>query len=218
LLEISPQSSTILGKIRMLFRSTGLVFAIFAACIVLAGFARAGETSDRETQTILHMLDYVSVDYGGAVLYGKVLNESEFTEQLGFADQAADLVHRMPDHPNKAVLVAQAAEIATLVRGKAPADHVSILAQRLRGSIIEAYQVPVAPRRLPEPLPAMAIFQQLCVPCHGATGHGDGQFSSVLNPKPADFHDEVRMGQRSVYALYSSISLGIGNKIGRAHV
>lgn len=200
----------------MLLRFVNFIFATLAVFVALIGSAQSDEAANRETQTILHMLDYVSVDYGGAVLYGKVLNESEFAEQSGFADQAATLMHRLPEHPKKSELIARAAEVATIVKNKGPADHVSVLAQQLHSSIIETYQVPVTPRRLPEPLPAMAIFQQLCVPCHGATGHGDGKFSKVLNPKPANFHDDVRMGQRSVYALYSTISLGVGNTAMRA--
>lgn len=199
----------------MLFRS-GTVYAIIALFIVLTAPAHADETANRNAQTILHMLDYLSVDYGGTVLYGKVLNEREFTEQLEFAEQSAVLMNKLPDTPERTTLIAQAAEIAAKVKDKAPADHVSALAQQLRKSVINAYRVTVSPRRYPESLPAMAIFQQLCVPCHGITGHGDGQFSKVLTPKPANFHDDVRMSQRSVYGLYNAISLGVGNTAMRA--
>ena len=34
--------------------------------------AHADATSEREVQTVLHILDYLSVDYGGSVLLGKV--------------------------------------------------------------------------------------------------------------------------------------------------
>lgn len=36
---------------------------------------------------------------------------------------------------------------------------------------------------------AKELFQQRCVPCHGATGHGDGPASATLNPKPRKFAD-----------------------------
>lgn len=199
----------------MLLRS-GTVYAMIALLIALIVPAHAAETANRDAQTILHMLDYVSVDYGGTVLYGKILNEREFGEQLEFAEHSAALMNKLPENPERASFIAQAAEIAAKVKDKAPADHVSVLAQQLRKSVINAYQVTVSPRRYPESLPAMAIFQQLCVPCHGATGHGDGQFSKVLTPKPANFHDDVRMSQRSVYGLYNTISLGVGNTAMRA--
>ncbi|MFY9341731.1 MAG: c-type cytochrome [Planctomycetota bacterium] len=36
---------------------------------------------------------------------------------------------------------------------------------------------------------AQAQFDSLCFTCHGATGHGDGPGSGVLNPKPRSFSD-----------------------------
>ncbi|CAN5881560.1 hypothetical protein BH11MYX3_BH11MYX3_18890 [soil metagenome] len=33
------------------------------------------------------------------------------------------------------------------------------------------------------------IFRDRCVPCHGATGHGDGPASASLNPKPRQYAD-----------------------------
>jgi high-affinity iron transporter len=178
--------------------------------IILTHPAYADDASNRNAQTILHMLDYISVDYGGSVLYGKALNEREYQEQLEFAEQAAALMKTLPEHAIQATLIVKAAEIAGLVKEKAPADHVSLLAQQLHKSVIETYQVPVSPHRLPETLPALALYQQLCIPCHGSGGHGDGPLSKAINPKPANFHDEVRMDQRSVYGLYNSISLGVG--------
>lgn len=36
---------------------------------------------------------------------------------------------------------------------------------------------------------AVTIFSQRCVPCHGATGDGDGAASASLTPKPRAFKD-----------------------------
>ena len=36
---------------------------------------------------------------------------------------------------------------------------------------------------------AKQIFMQRCVPCHGATGQGDGPASATLNPKPRKYAD-----------------------------
>lgn len=196
----------------MLLRLIGIINSarVLFILIMLITSAHAQESSSQDAQTILHMLDYVSVDYGGSVLYGKVLNEREFNEQREFAEQAAALMNKLPEHPNQAMLIVKAAEIAKSVREKAPADFVSALAQQLHKAVIETYQVPVSPQHLPESLPALALYQQLCLPCHGASGHGDGPLSKGLNPKPADFYNDVRMAQRSVYGLYNSISLGVG--------
>ena len=179
------------------------------ASLLLMPCAHAAQAQNREAQTILHMLDYVSVDYGGAVLLGKVIHEDEFKEQVEFSGQAVKLLGGLPEHPRRAALVAQAQELSRSVQAKAPAEQVSAAAQQLRVYIIDAYQIPVSPRRAPELARSVALYQQLCVSCHGAKGHGDGTAGKTLAPKPADFHDADRMKQRSVYGLYNTITLGV---------
>lgn len=36
---------------------------------------------------------------------------------------------------------------------------------------------------------ATQIFTMRCVPCHGATGAGDGPASATLSPRPRNFHE-----------------------------
>lgn len=177
--------------------------------MLLTPAAHADPASERQAQTVLHMLDYLSVDYGGSVLLGKVLNEGEYKEQAEFAEQSVKLLSGLPQHPLKADLVKDARELARSVNGKAPAEQVSASAQQLRRKIITAYRVTVSPRKIPDTQRAAVLYRQLCAKCHGAAGHGDGPMGKTLNPKPANFHDAARMGQRSVYGLYNTIYLGV---------
>lgn len=177
--------------------------------ILLLPCSHAAEQHDRDAQVILHMLDYVSVDYGATVLLGKVLNENEFNEQIGFTEQAAKLLGAQPEHPRRAALVMEALELAHSVRTKSPPEQVSAAAQQLRRAVIDIYHVPVSPRAAPALTTALAIFQRECASCHGPQGHGDGPDGLTLNPRPADFHNAARMNQRSVYGLYNTITLGV---------
>ena len=180
-------------------------------CILLLNtpFAHATDSSNKTAQTILHILDYLSVDYGGAVLLEKVVNESEYQEQLEFSKQLALLLTKLPDHPNSENLIGQAYKIEQLVLAKASANQVSASAQLLRKEIIAAHHVSVTPKKPPDLVRAAALFQQICVKCHGVQGFGDGPESKKLDPKPANFHDMARMGQLSVYGLYNTITLGV---------
>jgi len=177
--------------------------------MLLMPVAHADEASEREAQTILHMLDYLSVDYGGSVLFGKILNEGEYKEQAEFAAQSLKLINRLPDHPLLPNMIKDAQKLANDVADKARAEEVSVEAQELRKNIIVAYNIPVSPRHVPDSKRAAVLYQQLCVRCHGADGHGNGPESEMLNPKPANFHDATRMGKRSVYGLYNTITLGV---------
>jgi high-affinity iron transporter len=195
----------------MSHKSIRMILAAITASFLtmLMPAAHADETSEREAQTILHILDYLSVDYGGSVLLGKVLNEGEYREQVEFAEQSVKLLSGLPQHPLQADLVKDAGELARSVNEKAPAEQVSASAQQLRRKIITAYRVTVSPRKIPDTQRAAVLYRQLCAKCHGAAGHGDGSMGKTLNPKPANFHDAARMGQRSVYGLYNTIYLGV---------
>jgi hypothetical protein len=74
---------------------------LLAALIALSLCAHA----DNSAQTIVHMLDYVSVDYPEFVQDGKVLDEAEYKEQLEFATQAAVLLAKLPAVPEQAALL-----------------------------------------------------------------------------------------------------------------
>src|SRR5262249_7954226 len=56
---------------------------------------------------------------------------------------------------------------------------------------------------------AAALYAAQCAICHGPEGRGDGPTAPSLDPHPANFHDGKRMAQRSLYGLYSSITLGV---------
>ena len=195
----------------MSFISTRMISAAISVSflMLLIPAAHADEAAEREEQSILHMLDYLSVDYGGSVLFGKILNESEYREQAEFAAESVKLINRLPEHPLLANMIKDAQKLASDVGEKAPAEEVSAAAQQLRRNIIAAYNIPVSPRQVPDSRRAEVLYQQLCVRCHGAEGYGNGPESIMLNPKPANFRDATRMGKRSVYGLYSTVSLGV---------
>jgi hypothetical protein len=68
-------------------RASGLAALAVALAIAGAG-APAGAAPGTPAQTILHVLDYVAVDYAEAVKDGRVADEAEFREQIDFVTQA----------------------------------------------------------------------------------------------------------------------------------
>ena len=71
-----------------------------------------------DEQTILHLLDYVGVDYPEAVADGKVKNADEYKEMLEFTAQAAAQLKALPPNPRKDALVAAAESLAGARRGE----------------------------------------------------------------------------------------------------
>ncbi|SNR97688.1 high-affinity iron transporter [Methylobacillus rhizosphaerae] len=178
--------------------------------IWLCSFQPAFAVTDEEkAQTAVHMLDYVSVDYPEFVQNGEVLNPEEYEEQLEFATQSATLLAELPAGPKHDTLLAQAEQLRQQIISKADGNAVSATANDLRLAVIQAYNLTVAPKDIPDLNRGARLFGETCAACHGATGHGDGPLAKGLEPEPSNFHDQDRMRMRSIYGLYNTITLGV---------
>jgi high-affinity iron transporter len=184
----------------------------FFACAMTVALACAGAPAlaqGENAQTVLHLLDYVGVDYPQAVQNGKVKNEEEFKEMVEFTTQVTALLETLPAKPQQSALVAEAGRLGRKVNAKAPAAEVAEISSKLRWAVIGAYNVQVTPQAAPDTVKGAALYRTLCVACHGVEGKGDGPAGAKLDPRPSDFHDAERMSQRSAYGLYNTISLGV---------
>jgi high-affinity iron transporter len=158
---------------------------------------------------ILHALDYLAVDYPGAVKDGKVLDQGEYDEQLDFAAGVRTMIAALPGRPERAALEATAAGLVAAIKDKRPGEEVGAIAGDLGRRIIDLYEVRVAPRQAPDLRAAATDYTTHCAVCHGAAGRGDGPGAKGLTPPPADLTDAARMDQHSLFGLYNTITLGI---------
>jgi high-affinity iron transporter len=178
--------------------------------VLLAAATPAVGATDTDAQSVVHLLDYVAVDYPGFVRDGKVLDAQEYKEQVEFARHAGELLQSLPRNAASTKLARDAATLRARIEAKAPGEEVSRLATALRWEVIAAYNIAVAPRRAPDLRAGAKRYASLCASCHGPPGRGDGPAARGMEPRPANFHDARRMDRRSVYGLYSTISLGVG--------
>jgi high-affinity iron transporter len=184
--------------------------AVLTLALVLVGFARpAAAQPEQQARTILHLLDYVAVDYPAAVKGGVVADEAEYREQVDFVAQAITMLGALPERPERTALAKQARRLRASVEGRRPADEVARLAGEIRRGVIQAYGVPVAPSRPPDLRAARELYAARCAACHGAEGRGDGPAAKGLDPAPSDFHDHERVDRRSAYSFCSTITLGV---------
>ncbi|CAM5271015.1 FTR1 family protein [Rhodanobacter lindaniclasticus] len=165
-------------------------------------------TADK-AQTVVHMLDYISVDYPEFVRDGRVLDQGEYAEQLEFATQSLTLLQQLPAQAGQAALLDKAQALRAAIAAKAEGKTVTAAANALRWEIIRAYQLSVAPRQAPDLAVGARLYAADCAACHGASGHGDGALAAGLDPAPSNFHDAARMNARSIYGLYNTITLGV---------
>jgi high-affinity iron transporter len=195
--------------IRSLILKIGMSSLVGLASLLWSIGPATAQAPPEPVHIIVHLLDYVAVDYPEFVQDGVVLDQAEYDEQLEFSQQVRTMLAQLSVHPDKANLLRLADELISGIQGRRPGLEVSALAQQLRWSIIRAYDVEVAPKRPPDLRLAATLYEAQCSACHGPEGHGDGPAAASLDPSPSDFHDRHRMDQRSVYSLYSTITLGV---------
>ncbi len=158
---------------------------------------------------ILHMLDYIGVDYPEFVTNGEILSEAEYAEQVEFAREISERIARLPAHPRQDQLSQAASALRNAIDAKVDGDQINQATSALSQQLRRAYPVTEAPRAAPDVAGAAQLFQDQCSACHGATGMGDGAAGIGMEPGPTNFLDAARQRQRSVFGLYNIVTLGV---------
>jgi high-affinity iron transporter len=177
------------------------------ACTLGASAMAHAETAD--VQTAWRLLDYMSVDYGGAVSGGRIKSASEYAEMTEFAASVSARLATLPPTPERARLLEGATRLQAVVAAKGSPSQVADLAHGLAADLLKAYPVPLAPAKAPDFARGATLFAQNCASCHGAAGDGHGPNAAKLATPPIAFTDVTRARQRSPFALYQVIDQGI---------
>ena len=165
--------------------------------------------ADEGPRQLWQLLDYVAVDYGGAVAKGAVVSDSEYAEMRDFTANAVTQAQALPPHASKQAVVEAANQLQQAVASKVDGVQVARLAHQAEALLVAAYPIPVAPKTLPDLQRGASLFQAQCASCHGATGGGNGPLAANMDPPPIDFTDRERARSRSLMALYQVVSQGV---------
>ncbi|MEW7855703.1 FTR1 family protein [Pseudomonas chlororaphis] len=157
----------------------------------------------------LHLLDYIGADYPPTVEAGKVIDDSEYREQIEFLGVLQGLIADLPAKPEKAELEQGVAGLNDAVKAKADGALVARQARQLGARLAVAYEVSQAPIITPDPSRGAPLYAQHCSVCHGDTGAGDGPAGVGLTPPPANLRDAARTDHLSLYAIYNTLGLGV---------
>jgi high-affinity iron transporter len=189
-----------------MLRRLALILGLIFACASAPVAAAAGPA---DVQTTWQLLDYLAVDYGGAVRDGKVVSASEYSEMREFSASAADKIAGLPANPAKAQLVAESKRFKALIEAKASLADVAGAAHVLGKDLLAAYPVPLGPRHVPDLARGERLFQETCASCHGAKGDAQTAMARQLKPSPIAFVDRERAKLRTPFALYQVINHGL---------
>ena len=184
------------------------ILTFLALAIGLASPALAG-ANDEDVQTAWRLLDYVAVDYRGAVADGQVKSAQEFAEMTEFSAAVETKITALPASANRAALIAEAKTVRAMVAAKAAPGDVAKAARALGTHLLSAYPVPLAPSKAPDLARGAALYAANCASCHGLTGDGRGPDAAKLKPAPVAFRDTGRARERSPFALYQVVGQGL---------
>jgi len=186
------------------------LLAVLGCWIGLAGSAAwAEESASAQSRQLWQLLDYVAVDYGGAVEDGAIADEGEYAEMLDFTATAQRQIAALPEHAGQAGIADTIAQLRQAVENKADAGQVAELAHSAADALALAYPFPMAPTFEPNLARGAQLYAEQCASCHGASGAGDGSAAQGLEPPPIAFTDAERADARSLAALYQVITQGV---------
>jgi high-affinity iron transporter len=174
-----------------------------------AAFAQTSAETENQVRQTWQILDYLAVDYAGAVSGGKVAVPSEYAEMQEFSQTARSHLASLPPKEERAALLSRADELIAAVRDRKEATEVARLAHDLADGLLASYPIPLAPRTVPDATRGARLFESTCASCHGATGDGKGPAAAALDPPPIAFTDPARARERSLFSLYQTISQGV---------
>lgn len=201
-MSVEPRS----WSIAVVSRIAALGLALLVG--VAPSYAADPSTND-SPRLLVHLLDYLSKDYAGAVSNGKVTDELEYREQVEFAQEAVSLSGRLPDLQSRTAVLDGIKQLGELVSKKAPTEAVSTLALKLKSQVIEAAHIAQSPTRWPDLSRGRVLFQQNCVACHGERGAGDGPAAAALQPHPTNFVDAAIGSELSPFRAFNTIRVGV---------
>lgn len=179
------------------------------ALATILGASGAAMAAATPTETVWRLLDYVAVDYPGAVENGRVVSPGEYAEMVEFSATVKTRIAALPGIEKQPDLKKQAADLERAVAAKASPTVVAGMAHGLAADLLAAYPVPLAPSAMPDLKRGATLYVETCAACHGARGDGKGPSAVGLDPPPIAFTDAGRARNRSVFGLYQVIAQGL---------
>ena len=168
--------------------------------------------ANEQVRMMVHLLDYIAVDYSMAVDNGKVINQAEYLEMQEFASTVAELGQTAPPQVQSDIVL-----LSQLIKDKASQEKISSVSGSIRQVLINHFKLEVAPKKWPSLKNAQSLFELHCASCHGITGKGDGTLAAGLEPAPTNFHQEDKANGLSPFQAYNTVRLGVENTGMRAY-
>lgn len=189
-----------------MFKKIIITLVVLFQSFSLLSFVQAQENDPR---VLIHILDYLSKDYGGAVSEGKIINAAEYQEQIDFISNGLRIAQNLEVTKLDSSFLTQLEQLQKSILNKQAPAIVSSSARELQAKVIQNSKIEISPRQWPSIEQGKKLYGQSCASCHGVSGMGDGPAAKALDPAPANFLDAERFADISPFQAFNSIRLGV---------
>lgn len=192
-----------------MLRITLIALTLYSITLSNCFAQTSNESSENSPRFVIHLLDYLAHDYGGAVEHGKIVSQSEYEEQKEFAAKILDIGSSLTLIKNDSKIFKKITTLKSMIESRAEATDVALTARDIQKDLIVLTKITLSPSHQPSLTNGKILFSQNCISCHGQDGMGDGYEGKNLDPKPANFHNSERMSAISAFHVYNTVRLGV---------
>ncbi|MFQ5709103.1 MAG: FTR1 family protein [bacterium] len=167
------------------------------------------DPSGIKPEKLIFLLQYIGIDYGGAVANRTVINSSEYQEMLEFSKTVGDWYRQL--HPELAGDTThwELKRLEKLVEAKGAWSEIKISTNRLIREISDELNVNPYPTGVPDLAEGKRYYELACAECHGVRGDGWGRSAKEINPPPSSFQDAEYMNEATPYQFFNAITFGV---------
>jgi len=172
-------------------------------------FLPVNASATTDIQQLLQLVDYIGVDYPGAVNNGEIIDAGEYGEMREFSKTIFEQSQSLAASAQKSQIIELSHQLVAQVEAKGESVDINRISAAIRSSVIAAYDTVVIPGRGPDLQRARQLYVENCSSCHGDRGMGNGPASVNMDPPPVAFTDYSRYRERTVYGLFNTITQGV---------
>ncbi len=184
-------------------------FFLFVVAQPLTTPSAVGAENKLSPRTLVHLLDYLAGDYGGAVRNGKIIDLAEHKEHLELITSAVSMAREMPELKSHEDVQNEVTEVQVFIKSLASTETVATAAQKAKLHVIRITELSTSPDEWPQIARGRIVFEQMCSSCHGIQGKGDGPAAVALHPHPSNFFDANLMTTLTPFKIFNAVREGI---------
>ncbi|MFQ5640592.1 MAG: FTR1 family protein [bacterium] len=167
------------------------------------------QSSQVEPQRLIFLLQYIGIDYGGAVSDHKVVDKYEFHEMQEFAETVIEWYSQLrPDNIGKPTSL-KLQKLLQSINEKEDLAVINSAANSLIQDLSKELGVVPYPTSTPDLSRGKFYYNHACAPCHGSSGDGLGQVAKELKPRPNSFQEFEYMSSATPYQFYNAMTYGV---------